>query len=386
MTTPDKLAAYLDEAVSRALGDRTDEHITATPASVDRERRRLPTDGSLQKIALRLAHNRAGHALRVVTGTSEHLRALRLEFDDLKSTHHRTWILAAELQQRVAEFDGAMRREVEHRVGTLHAAIAGLELAMDEMAMTIERISVSSAAEAADARRLDEDIDAFYEDLELRFRGATDDIKSRIRPWVPLIDRLRDRGSPLLDVGSGRGEWLAVLREEGIRASGVDINERFAAMCADDGLDVVRADAFEYLESVPEGSLGAVTAFQFIEHLTTPQLLRFIELTFRALRTGGGIVFETPSPSNLRVAAMSFYLDPTHQRPIHEEFLRFALERTGFVRYERHYANPVAGAPDVSGEIDRAKSPQVADLLEHVHWALFGPQDYAVAAIKPSVA
>ena len=85
---------------------------------------------------------------------------------------------------------------------------------------------------------------------------------------------------------------------------------------------------------------------------------------------GGIILLETPNPSNLRVSGLSFYLDPTHRRPLHPDFLRFAIERAGFVETGVHWVNEVEGAPD--------------DLDEHTRWALFGPQDYAIAARKPS--
>jgi SAM-dependent methyltransferase len=376
----DALASYLEEAVSRATGNP--DRAVAAGGVPEPARPVASTSPSMipGRIGRRLAGNRAGHALRVLTGTAEHLAALRAELDSLGTAHHRTWQAA----ERVGEQLGDLRQGIEHRIATMYAAIAGLELAVDELGDEIDRIALNTAGVGASLDDGD-DLDSFYEEFELRFRGATEDVKRRLERWVPFLDQLPRHGEPVLDIGSGRGEWLALLRESGIRAHGVDLNARFAAQCADDGLDVIRADAFDYLTSLPEGSLGTITAFQFVEHLSPAQTLRLLRLAHRALRPGGRLLLETPNPSNLRVAAFTFYLDPTHERPVHPELLGFAVERAGFVAIERHFANPALDAPDVSSEIDPESQPQLVELMRHLHWALFGPQDYAIAALKPQV-
>ena len=379
---PDTLATYLDEAVSRALGNPPRPVPTGPLVNTYGDQGELEGGRVAKRVAARLAHNRAGHALRLVTGTSEHLRALRADLDALAQSHHQTWQVAASVRNRVEDLEAGFRGEIEHRVGALHAAIAGLELATDEIAVALERFEASTA-DIEQSLGSDDDFDEFYAEFELRFRGSPDEIKKRLEGWLPMLNALPRRGEPVLDIASGRGEWLALLADEGIRATGVDLSPRFAAQSADEGLDVIRADAFDYLEALPEGSIGALTAFQFIEHLSTAQLLRLLRLGYRALRPGGGIILETPNPSNLRVAAFSFYLDPTHKRPVHPELLRFAVERCGFVDIGLHFANPSAERPRVGEELATPETSELRKLVEHVQWALFGPQDYGVVAVKP---
>ena len=81
---------------------------------------------------------------------------------------------------------------------------------------------------------------------------------------------------------------------------------------------------------------------------------------------------ETPNPLNLSVGAAAFWQDPSHQRPVHPELLRFATVQRGFAEAEVIYLHP-----DTEGAI--AASGEVAD---HVNEMLHGPQDYAVAAWK----
>ena len=44
-----------------------------------------------------------------------------------------------------------------------------------------------------------------------------------------------------------------------------------------------------------------------------------------ALQPGGLLIFETPNPTNVNVGASSFYLDPTHLKPLHPQFLGATL-------------------------------------------------------------
>ena len=371
----DELAAYLDEAVARALGEpplAVGERTAVDPARPSRR-------AVIGRAATRFANSRAGHGLRVATGSSEHLRVLRTDVDAMSRAHHDTYLLAA---QALARVEG-LRNEVSARLGTLQAAIAGLELAVEELDAEIERMRAGSNLEEVIAE--DDDVDEFYAEFEMRFRGAPDEIKRRLEVYLPLLFGRPHRGSPVVDIGSGRGEWLQLLKEHGVDGTGVELNAKFATQSVEDGLDIVQADAFEYLASLPENSVGAVTAFQFVEHFPPARIVQLLRLAYRALWPGGCVLLETPNPSNLRVAAFSFYLDPTHVRPVHPEFLRFATERCGFVQVGVEFANVAADAADAAdaGQELPLTTPQLRELVGHVDWALFGPQDYAVFGIKP---
>ena len=50
----------------------------------------------------------------------------------------------------------------------------------------------------------------------------------------------------------------------------------------------------------------------------------------RVVRPGGLVVIDSPNPSSFYVYAHTFYLDPTHTRPVHPLFLMFLFDRGGF--------------------------------------------------------
>src|SRR5712691_9387993 len=118
--------------------------------------------------------------------------------------------------------------------------------------------------------------DAFpdYFAFESKLRGHTESVKERQRVYV---DDFRD-AAPVLDVGCGRGELLALLREAGVEARGIDADADMVAFARGEGLEVEQADGVAYLEGLADGSLGGVFAAQVVEHLPPPALLSLLEL------------------------------------------------------------------------------------------------------------
>lgn len=175
--------------------------------------------------------------------------------------------------------------------------------------------------------------DVLYAAFEDRFRGTREDIRERLRVYLPELEVLRrlEPSGPVVDLGCGRGEWLELLDEAGHEALGVDLNRLFLRASEERGLRVIEADALEYLRGCHPESLGAVTAFHLIEHLPFEVLLALLDAARRALRPGGVLILETPNPENLRVGAYSFYIDPTHRNPIPPITAQLMVMERGFV-------------------------------------------------------
>ena len=170
--------------------------------------------------------------------------------------------------------------------------------------------------------------DLFYTEFENEFRGNYVEIKKRLSKYLPIIKGLK---APILvlDCGCGRGEWLDLLEENGIRAVGVDINEHVVKTLKQRGFEVYESDINAFLKDKKE-IFSAVTAFQVIEHLPLEYILTFLKLSYEALKFGGVIILETPNPKNITVGACNFYTDLTHIKPIPPRTSKFLLEFTGF--------------------------------------------------------
>ncbi|MBX3025555.1 methyltransferase domain-containing protein [bacterium] len=273
----------------------------------------------------------------------------------------------------------ALRQWIDTEAPALRRAVAAAQasLAADERRLLRLAAAQSAGGAALDAAVRDEAahaLDALYVAFEDRFRGHPADISERLRVYLPDVRAvIASADDSVLDLGCGRGEWLALLREAGIRGRGVDDNRLLVAHCRDAGLDVVEADAVAHLAAAAEASAAVVTAFHLIEHLPYGQLVALFDHAARVLRPGGLLIVETPNPDNMLVASSDFHLDPTHRRPLPSPLVRFLAEARGF----RDVAvRPLHPAPEY------ARFPETSELATRLNAHFHGPRDYAVLAYR----
>lgn len=283
----------------------------------------------------------------------------------------------------------ALRHEVEGlrgEVGTARELTATVRaqqavvLRTARQALADQGISVAQLTELS--RELGTDHEGLYQELEDEFRGTRQEICDKLRPYLADVATLAP-GGPLIDVGCGRGEWLELLQAEGVEAYGIDTNHVVVERCQARGLDVRDGDALVHLRELEPGSVRAVTSFHVVEHLGLDTLIGLIDAALVALRPGGLLVFETPNPKNLIVGAASFYLDPTHLKPLHPQFLEFLVRSRGFAQVEGRYLNggdgPRLHAADLDPGADPQRNEQIVDLI---NGALTSPLDFGLVARK----
>ena len=166
-----------------------------------------------------------------------------------------------------------------------------------------------------------------YVAFEELFRGPAERVVASQRPYLDLI---RDH-EPVLDVGCGRGEFLALLAGEGISASGVDSDAGMVQRSLALGLRAVHGNANEHLERLPDHALGTIFSAQVIEHMRYHELRTMLELARQKLRPGGLLIAETVNPH--RIASLkTFWVDPTHEQPIFPEVALAMCAIAGFER------------------------------------------------------
>jgi len=184
--------------------------------------------------------------------------------------------------------------------------------------------------------------DAMYLSFEDKFRGTEDDIKERVKVYLPYVQKALEstNNGSLLDVGCGRGEWLELLKENNITATGLDLNRVVVGKCRDADLDVVESDVIEYLRNLKTNTLSVVTGFHIVEHLPFKIMIALFDESLRVLKPGGIVIFETPNPENLMVGACNFYTDPSHNNPIPPHTLSYLIEERGFINIETLRLNP----------------------------------------------
>jgi O-antigen chain-terminating methyltransferase len=217
--------------------------------------------------------------------------------------------------------------------------------------------------------------------FESKFRGSTDLIKFRQTKYISYFDQLDN----IIDIGCGRGEFLSLMLDVGKSIIGIEMNEDMYALAKSKGLPVMHGDGIEYLRSVPDGSLGGIFSSHVIEHMPFERMEEFTEIALSKLKYGGKLIFETPNPTTLLVFAKSFYMDPTHNKPVHPETLLFLLKSKGFTNVSliemepatEHYLSVLNADTDSISNLDDFNSG-----IQRINRILFGPQDYAVIATR----
>lgn len=182
-----------------------------------------------------------------------------------------------------------------------------------------------------------------YFGFEKVFRGSEELIKERQKGYVEWFRRK----NMVLDIGCGRGEFLELLKEEGINAIGVDLNIDMIRICKRKGLNVVHSDFMDYLSKIPDNEFDGIFSAQFIEHIKPEQIHTFLRKAYLKLRPGGVLVVETVNPYNLAQFRF-FHVDPTHERPIYPEVAQFLGQTAGFNNIEVKYIPCVGDERDES--------------------------------------
>jgi len=217
-----------------------------------------------------------------------------------------------------------------------------------------------------------------YGTFENHFRGSRELILERQKEYLPYFAGKKC----VVDLGCGRGEFLELMKQNGIPAVGVDLYQPFVEECVSMGFDVRRQDAVEYLRNCDP--VDGIFAAQLVEHLLIVQLLELCRLAYQKLKDGGCLILETPNPMSLSIFTHSFYIDPSHNKPVHPLTLQYYLQLAGFEKTEILYTEnskfPVR-IPALTG--DQVENLEAFnDSMKQVDNYLFGSMDYAIIATK----
>lgn len=221
--------------------------------------------------------------------------------------------------------------------------------------------------------------------FEDHFRGSREDIKERQRAFVRYFEGC----SNVLDIGCGRGEFLELMRDAGIGARGVDLDETMVEFCRSRGLAVELNDAVSYLEQLEDESLDGIFIDMVIEHLEPASLIELIWTCARKLESKCYMIIGTQNPLSFTSFA-NFYIDLTHIRPIHPLTLKFLMESAGFTDLEIRFSMPVPDEVRLQRMPMKERMSEVEQLQTEIYnrnigllnETIYGAQDYAVVGRK----
>jgi len=277
------------------------------------------------------------------------------------------------LQWRIDKLEA----EYSH-VRTLLTHFLDIERSLSRLIEEIDRRVPEQAA--AGLREARSRLSVFqYADFERRFRGDENAVRKQLKPYLPLFAEADD----ILDLGCGRGEFLGMLAENGKRAEGVDASDSMLKQAEERGLACVHGDILEYLRARGDASAGGVFSSQVIEHFPPDYLRDVVCECARVLKPGAPIVLETINPLSLHALSRIFFLDVTHQKPLHPEYMRFLLERANFTKVDIRYSRLPGPGPLEAIAPEHDFSRTFNENVDRLNEILFAPAMYAVTGIKP---
>lgn len=166
-------------------------------------------------------------------------------------------------------------------------------------------------------------------------------VSAKVESFRPLAADLRRTlggGAKVFEVGAAVGALVRALRDEGLKADGLELSEA-AARTAKTILDVELVSGSVDADALPPNN-DAVLALHVIEHLVSPR--RFVENAWASLKPGGLLVIEVPdfgAPLRERLGPDWPYFRPgEHLYHFTEASLRRLMTDHGFAvrRVERH--------------------------------------------------
>ena len=364
----------------------------------------------LRDIAWRLLrpilHRQQEFNLTLVQHLSGNVRAANESREHVQQTTHALQQNVHALQQNVQQRTEGWRESVDALERTTEGLSQSVDLATASthgLKREVERLRRQPAAPAGhpDAGRAasvrpvpaETDLDAYqYICFEDVFRGSREEIAARQRDYLQYFEGASD----VLDIGCGRGEFLALLRDEGIAARGVDTNAEAVERCREWGLEAARSDALAYLRTLADESIGGLFSAQVVEHLEADYLMQVLGDAHRVLRPGSRILLETINPASWTAFFSAFVRDVTHRHPLHPDTLGYLLRASGFVDVTIEYRAPVPDAAKLQrAAVDPALAAapggvalcKLAETLnqhaDRLNSLIFAEQDYAAIARRP---
>ena len=271
---------------------------------------------------------------------------------------------------------------LEAEYANVRALVTGFLHLEQSLKNLIERIDNAGEVTPEDRGKLEaarERLTTFrYSDFEARFRGSRESVSAQLGRYVEQFAPVDD----ILDLGCGRGEFVSMLLKAGKSAEGVDLSRTMLDAATEQGLPCRRADLLKELRARPESSLGGLFSSQVIEHLPSDYLKNMVEECGRVLRPGGILIMETVNPLSLFALSRIFFLDVTHNKPLHPDFMRYLLENRGFHPVEILYGDPPPGEALEEISPDHESARAWNSNVDKLNTLLYGPSVYAVKGVR----
>ena len=146
--------------------------------------------------------------------------------------------------------------------------------------------------------------------------------------FANFVERFSLNGESGIEIGCGRGEYLKLLSERGLKMTGLEYSDRSVAQCNAEGLRVYKGFIGDERLPLQDEKFASFYMFNYLEHLPFPiQNLRDIS---RLLSEDGVGLIEVPNFDMIVRERMFTEFCTDHILYFTEDTLRQMLSRSGF--------------------------------------------------------
>jgi predicted TPR repeat methyltransferase len=179
----------------------------------------------------------------------------------------------------------------------------------------------------------------------------------------------------VVEIGPGCGEFLYLLKQQGVEGLGVDLEERHISACRDRGVKAVKKDALAFLASAKPGSFDGFFSSNVVEHLPSKKVSRLLDLACAKLKPGGILGLMTGNTQCLAWVSHIFLMELSHVRPYPLVLLEEMVKARGL--------NIVESGQDERGRSQGWPRRGFRFLKTKLIGPFFGPPEVYLIARKP---
>ncbi|HOW33235.1 MAG TPA: methionine biosynthesis protein MetW [Methanoregulaceae archaeon] len=206
-------------------------------------------------------------------------------------------------------------------------------------------------------------------------------ILERQAGFLPSLENARN----VLVIGSGGGDLLEAMRQEGIVARGVDADPACVSFCQSRGFEAECNDPIPYLEQVKDASLDGIVLDWKRGQPGPADAIRLLHLCCQKIKPGGYCILESINPLSYTSFTRVFHT-MADVNPIHPDALKYLFESVGFSEVQIRFSDSMPDLPRLqrlpSTKEDDEETRKRIEIqnknIDMVNEVLYGPFCYTV--------
>ena len=214
--------------------------------------------------------------------------------------------------------------------GSPNGASNGAIIGDDDGHGSVHKPSAGEAFSTAALSARIEQFDSFWEgpeDIEKGYSSFGDFYRENYLPYMPKRRDLR-----VLSISCGPGYFVKMLKDEGYtNVLGIDSEYDKVQYAPAKGLNCIVANAVEFLQGLSE-PFDVIVCEQELNHLTKEEMVQFLQLCYRSLRSNGSLLVHGLNGANPLTGSDASAQNFDHFNTFTEYSLQQVMEYSGFGR------------------------------------------------------